>query len=177
MSADPLDSWLVQPVISTCDRRRAAASGERLWDAACSVRVGEAPRLGHLVRWRIPGTSREQTFFDLLSAYPFVILDHGPRLLVSGLCGRIWTLARDYPALQGPDHFHAWRSPGTVRVAFAHSVRELDDGGAELISEARVEPVDRAARMRLRLTWAVLGRFEPLIGGEALAVAARRAEQ
>jgi hypothetical protein len=177
MSADPLDSWLDEPAIRTCNRRRAAASGERLWDAARSVRIGEAPRLGRVVRWRIPGTSREQTFFDLFSAYPFVVLDHGPRLLVSGICGRIWTLARDYPALQGPDDFRAWRRPGTVRVAFAHSVHELDDLGADLISEARVEPVDRAARMRLRLTWAVLGRFERLIGGEALAVAARRAEE
>jgi hypothetical protein len=177
MNADPLHSWLGEAPIRTCNRRRAAASGERLWNAARSVRVGETPRLGRLIRWRIQGTSPGQSFFDLFSAYPFVVLDHGPRLLVSGLCGRIWTLARDYPALQGPDDFRAWRRPGTVRVAFAHSVHELGDHGAELVSEARVEPVDRAARKRLLLTWAVLGRFERLIGGEALAVAARRAEE
>ena len=39
---------------------------------------------------------------------------------VSGLCGRIWTLARDYPRLSGPEAFRDWDERGTVRVLFAH---------------------------------------------------------
>ena len=97
-------------------------------------------------------------------------------MVLSGLCGRIWTLARDYPRLDGPEDFAGWSEPGTVRVAFAHWVDDLGDGRAELVSEARVEPVDRRAAMRLRALWAVIGRFERLVGAEPLALAARRAE-
>ena len=64
----------------------------------------------------------------------------------------------------------------TVRVAFAHWVAPGDDGRAELFSEARVEPVDAGARMRLKATWAVVGPFERLVGSEPLALAAARAE-
>ena len=66
-------------------------------------------------------------------------------------------------------------SPDTVRVLFAHWVTETGDGRAELCSEARVEPVDRAAALRLKALWAVIGRFEPLVAAEPLSLAARRA--
>lgn len=94
---------------------------------------------------------------------------------MSGLCGSIWTLRRDYPRIDGPDEFRDWDEPGTVRVAFAHWVSPRG-GGSVLVSEARVEPVDRSASWRLRALWAAVGGFERLIGGEALRVAARRAE-
>jgi hypothetical protein len=64
-----------------------------------------------------------------------------------------------------------------VRVAFAHWVQELGDGRSELRSEARVQPVDLHARLRLKAVWAVVGPFERLVGAEPLALAARRAEQ
>ena len=60
-----------------------------------------------------------------------------------------------------------------VRVLFAHWVTDE----AELISEARVAPVDRGAALRLRALWTVIGPWERLIGGEALARAVRLAEQ
>ena len=43
------------------------------------------------------------------------------------------------------------------------------------MSEVRVAPVDRRAALRLRAMWAALGVFERLIGGDALARAARQA--
>ena len=45
-----------------------------------------------------------------------------------------------------------------------------------MLSEARVQPVDRHARVRLRALWTVIGPFEPLVAAEPLALAARRAE-
>ena len=72
--------------------------------------------------------------------------------------------------------FAAWDEPGTVRVAFAHWARELDDGRAELCSEARVHPVDTTARLRLKAIWALLGPFERLVGAEPLELAVRRAQ-
>src|SRR6185312_10257440 len=98
------------------------------------------------------------------------------RWSLSGLCGRIWTLNRDYPRLDGPEAFRAWSEPGTVRVLLATCVTADGDGGSEIVSEARVAPVDRAAELRLRSLWVVIGVFERLIGAESLELAVARAE-
>ena len=105
-----------------------------------------------------------------------MLLAEGERWSVSGLCGRIWTLTRDYPRLDGPDAFRAWDEPGTVRVLFAHWVEPDGDGGSTIVSEARVAPVDRAAQVRLRSLWMLVGVFERLIGAESLELAVSRAE-
>ena len=69
------------------------------------------------------------------------MLDEGPHHSISGLCGRIWTLARDYAELAGPDDFLAWSEPRTVRVLFAHWVAPSPaTGAARCYSEARVAP-------------------------------------
>ena len=137
--------------------------------------MSETHSLGRLVRWRIPGVRTEQTFRELLAAYPFCVLDEGEHWSISGLCGRIWTLQRDYPRLDGPEDFRAWAEPGTVRVLIANWVQR-DGDGSTLVSEARVAPVDRRAARRRRSLWVVIGVFERLIGGEALALAAQRAD-
>ena len=104
------------------------------------------------------------------------MLDEGDTWSVSGLCGRIWTLQRDYPRLRGPEDFRAWDERGTVRVLFAHWAEPGTDGQSTLVSEARVDPVDATARLRLKALWTVIGPFERLVGAEPLTVAARRAE-
>jgi hypothetical protein len=141
------------------------------------VRIDETRSLGRLVRWRIPGLARGLTYHELFRDYPFTVLEEDERLLIAGLCGRIWTVSRDYPRLDGPDAFRDWDEPGTVRVLFGHWVADAGDGRAELVSEARVEPTDRAAAIRLRALWALIGRFERLVGAEPLELAARRAER
>jgi hypothetical protein len=171
-----VDDWLPHPAVRSRHRRRSAADAERLWTAAAGVRLADTRSLGRLVRWRIPGPGDEQTFRELLAHYPFCVLDEGEHWSISGLCGRIWTLQRDYPRLAGPEDFRAWSEPGTVRVLFAHWV-EPDGDGSVLVSEARVAPVDRRAALRLRSLWVVIGVFERRIGGEALALAAERAER
>ncbi len=176
MADERLDAWLGSPAVRTHHRRTAAATPEALWDQAMAVRLNETRSLGRLVRWRIPGLAGDPTYNELFRAYPFCVLEEDRHLLVTGLCGRIWTLARDYPRLDGPETFANWDAPGTVRVLFAHSVREAGDGRAELVSEARVEPVDARSALRLRALWTVIGRFERLVGAEALDLAARRAE-
>jgi hypothetical protein len=170
-----LDHWLPDPAVRTRHRRSSAAPPERLWEAAASVQLADTRRLGRLVRWRIPGVHDEQTFGALLADYPFCLLAEGPGWSMSGLCGRIWTLQRDYPRLAGPEAFRGWDEPGTVRVLFAHWVEPHGDGSV-IVSEARVAPVDRRAEVRLRSLWVVVGVFERLIGAEPLALAAQRAE-
>ena len=171
-----LDQWLPDPQVCTRHRRPAPVDPDRLWHAAETVRIRDAPTLGRLVRWRIPGTSPDLPFRDLFRRYPFAVLAEGEGWSVSGLCGRIWTLRRDYPRIHGRDEFLAWDEPGTARVLLANWVEPDENGGAVLASESRVKPVDRRAALRLRALWLTVGRFERLIGGEVLRIAARRAQ-
>jgi hypothetical protein len=164
--ADLLDAWLPDAAVRTHHRRTGTGD---LWSAANSLPLSATRTLGRLVRWRIPGLARDLTYGELFRAYPFTVLDEGERHLITGLCGRIWTLARDYPRLEGPEAFAAWDEPGTVRVLFGHWVQDN-----ELISEARVQPTDRMSALRLKALWKVIGPFERLVGGEALSTATRR---
>jgi hypothetical protein len=172
-----LDAWLPDPQVRTRHRRSAEAGADRLWHAAEAVRLRDAPALGRAVRWRIPGTSADLSFRDLFRQYPFAVIAEGTRWTVSGMCGRIWTLRRDYPRIEGADDFLAWEERGTVRVLLAHWIEQDAPGQNALVSEARIKPVDRQAGFRTRALWAVVGHFERLIGGEVLRVAARRAER
>lgn len=177
MISNRLDTWLPDAAIRTQHRRAVAASPDRLWTCARAARLADTRTLGRLVRWRLPGTGAASTFDRLLRAYPFTVLEEGEHLLVSGLCGRIWTLARDYPRLDGAADFRDWDEPGTVRVLIAHCVQRITDGRSEIVSEARVAPVDRRAARRLRALWAVVSPFEHLVGADALRVAVRCAEK
>ena len=49
------------------------------------------------------------------------------------------------------------------------------DGHSAVVSEARVGVADLQGRLGLRLVRPLIARFDPLIGTEALALAARRA--
>jgi len=172
-----LDEWLPDPQVRTFHRRSAKADADRLWHAAETVRLGEAPTLGRAVRWRIPGTTPDLSFRDLFRQYPFAVINEGARWSVSGMCGRIWTLRRDYPRIEGAEDFLAWDEPGTVRVLLGHWIEGDGHGQNALVSEARIKPVNGQAGLRLRALWAVVGHFDRLVGGEVLRVATRRAAQ
>ena len=176
MPAPDLNAWLPDPQVRSRHRREARADAGTLWEAASQVRLDDTRTLGRLVRWRIPGTTGDQTFRAMFSRYPFTVLDEGDDWSVSGLCGRIWTLARDYPRLGGPEDFASWDDSGTARVLFAHWVEPLENGRSALYSEARVHALDRTAALRLRGLWLVVSRFERVIGAEPLPLAVRSAE-
>jgi hypothetical protein len=171
-----LDAWLPEPQVRTRHRREAAADPDALWSAARGVRLSDTGTIGHLVRWRIPGVPVDQSFGGLLAEQPFTVLAEGERWSISGLCGRIWTLKRDYPRLDGPEAFRSWSEPRTVRVVMAHWVQQGEHGRNAIVSESRVAPTDRVAATRLRALWLALGPFERLIGAEPLTLAVKRAE-
>jgi hypothetical protein len=173
---DDLDALLPDPDVRTRHRRSAAAPPDALWAAAQTVRLDQTRTIGQLVRWRIPGVPESQTFAGLLSHDPFRVLAEGERWSISGLCGRIWTLARDYPVIETVRQFREFAEPRCVRVLFAHWVQDDGGGRSTLFSEARVAPTDRIAALRLRALWVVVGPFERLIGAEPLALAVARAE-
>ena len=100
--SEALDHWLPDATVRTDHRRAAsAAPATRCGRRRRAIRLADTRRLGRLVGWRIPGVQASQTYHELFRAYPFTVLDESEHGLVSGLCGRIWTLARDYPALDG----------------------------------------------------------------------------
>jgi hypothetical protein len=172
-----LDSWLPDAVIETRHRREADADPGSLWQAAQTVQLCDAPTLGRVVRWRIPGTPRDLPYRELFRRYPFTVLEEGELWSVSGLCGRIWTFRRDYPRIDGPDQFRDWDQRDSAKVVFGHWVEEDGPGRSAIVSESRIYPIGRRAALRTRALWAVVGRFERAIGGEALRLAADRAEQ
>jgi hypothetical protein len=174
MAAPDLDRWIADPVVRTHHRRDAAASERRLWAVAGSVRLRECRVLGRLIPARIAGVSPDATFDALFSAPPFAVLEEGPGFRLSALCGRIWSLRGQFATLSGPDAFRGWAEPGTVRVLFANWVQPADHG-ASLISEVRIAPVDRRARVSLLAFAPFISAFQGLVASEPLTIAAQRA--
>jgi hypothetical protein len=172
-----LDAWLPNPAIRVSHRRETGAPGERLWEAAQTVRLNDARRLGRLVRWRIPGLPADLAFDEMFRSPPFIVLTEEPgRLLVSGLVGRIWTLRRDYPELQDPEEFRGWHTSGTARVLFANWI-EATDAGSAIHAETRVEAIGAQGRVGVAAVRPLVRAFGSLIGSDGIELAARRAEQ
>jgi hypothetical protein len=169
-------AWLPDPNLSSVHRREANARPAALWGAAGTVALADCRVLGRLVRWRIPGLSANLTYHELFRTQPFVVLEETESSSVSGLCGQIWTLRRDYPYLEDPAAFDDWQTPGTVKVVFAHWVEPAGRDRAALVSEVHVEAIDSAGRRGLRLVRPLVSAFERLIDREPLAIAAQRAE-
>ena len=176
MSPPDLDAWIAEPTMRVRHRRSARAAPGVLWDAALSVRLRETPRLGRLVRWRIPGLGRDPSYDELFHSPPMIALEEREGALVSGLCGRIWRLRQPFPRLSDPEDFRNWSKPGTVRVLYANWVEPGTDGRSTLVSETRVAPVDRQGKIGLLAVRPLVAAFHNLIGGEPLALAVRRAE-
>jgi hypothetical protein len=173
--APNLDAWLADPAVRVSHRRHSAASPERLWAAARSVRLSDTRMLGRLIRWRIPGTAVEIEFDELFRHPPFMMLDGAGEALVSGLVGRIWTLRRDYPELAGEREYLEWSRPGTAKVLFANWVEPAGDG-AVLRSETRVQAFGVQGRLGLASVRPLIRGFQQLVWSDAMAAAVRRAE-
>jgi len=176
MRPPDLRRWLPDPILRSVHRREADARPAALWSAAGTVALADCRVLGRLVRWRIPGLPADLTYHQLFRTQPFVLLEETRYSSVSGLCGQIWTLRRDYPCLDGPAAFDDWQTPGTVRVLFAHWAEPAGRDRAALVSEVHIEAIDSAAGRGLRLVRPLISAFEGLIDREPLAIAARRAE-
>src|SRR5262245_65123385 len=128
MVEEAVERWAGAPAVRSHNVLAARADAQRLWEAAQAIRLSDTRTLGRVVRWRIPDTPPSLTFEELFSRYPFCELERGDTWSLSGLCGKIWTLQRDYPSLHGPEDFEAWDEKGTVKVLFAHWTRPAGDG-------------------------------------------------
>ena len=149
-----LDAWLPEPVVRTHHRRtaavdagRAVARGQRR--CACPTRARSGGSCAGASRASTAGL----TYGELFRAYPFTVLDEGERHLLAGLCGRIWTLARDYPRARRAGGV---RGLGRARHR-ARAVRPLGRAGRRRqrrwSARRASQPVDRTASLRLRALW------------------------
>ncbi len=172
-----LDDWLPDPAVRVVHRRESSASTDELWRAAREVSLSETAMLGRLLRLRIPGLARDLSYDALFREPPFVVLEEGEHLLVSGLVGRIWTLRRDYPELRSAEEFCNWSERGTARVAFAHWTEPSAGGRAALASEARVQPIGTQGRIGVAAVRPIVASFQQLVGSEGIRAAVRRAER
>jgi hypothetical protein len=176
VTAPELDRWLADPAVCVAHRREARAPAAALWAAAQGVLLGDTRVLGSLVRWRIPGLAADQTYDELFRSPPFTPLHEARHLLLSGLCGRIWTLRRDYASLADAEEFRSWSTPGTARVLFANWVEPAGEGRSAIVSETRVAPVGRQGRIGLLAVRPLIVASQHVIGTEPLTLAVRRAE-
>ena len=173
-----LDHWLPDPSMRVAYRRESDVPPDRLWDAAVSVRLSDARRLGRLVRWRIPDLAPDQRFDELFRSPPFIVLaEDERRALLSGLVGRIWTLRRDYPRLTDPDEFRTWSDSGTARVLFANWIEDSQDGHAALHAEVRVEAIGAQGRIGVAAVRPLVSAFGNLVGSDGIEAAVRLAER
>lgn len=174
MPPPDLDRWIDRPIVRTRHQRDAAVGERALWAAAGSVRVQECRVLGRLIPARIAGVAPEASFDELFGSAPFVVLDEGPGFRLSALCGRIWRVRSRFATIDGPEAFRAWSEPGTVRVLFANWVQPADRGAA-LVSEVRIDAVDRRAGVYLRAFGPFISAFQGLVASEPLTLAVQRA--
>jgi hypothetical protein len=174
MAVPDLDRWIDAPVVRTRHQRDAGVGERELWAAAATVRVQDCRVLGRLIPARIAGVDARASFDELFAGAPFAILDEGPRFRLSGLCGRIWSVRARFTPLSGPEAFRAWSEPGTVRVLFANWAQPAARGSS-LVSEVRIDAVDRRAGLYLRAFGPFISAFQGLVGSEPLTLAVQRA--
>jgi hypothetical protein len=172
-----LDHWLDNPSVRVRHRRETTVDPDRLWRAAQAVRLSETRVLGRLVRWRIPGLPRGISYDELFRSPPFTVLCDDDHALVSGLVGKIWTLRRDYPVLDGPEEFRTWSTRGTVRVILANWVERVDGNRGALVSESRIAPIGAQGRLGLAAVRPFISASQQLVASEAIEAAIRRAER
>lgn len=172
-----LDDWLADPAIRVAHRRQSSASEDELWRAARELSLSDTAMLGRLLRWRIPGLAGDLKYSRMFREPPFVVLDEGEHLLVSGLVGRIWTVRRDYPSLRDANEFRHWSQAGTARVVYAHWTEVVGDGRAALASETRVKPIGTQGSVGVAAVRPIVATFQHLVGNEGIRAAVRRAEQ
>ena len=179
-AAEPqLDEWLADPALR---RRgtgaRAPPSADRLWRAAREVSLSDTALLGRLVRWRIPGLAPDTTYDGLFREPPFMVLEEGERMLVSGLVGRIWTLRRDYPRLRTPDEFRELVAARHRPGACSRTGRSRSTSGARR-SRPRCAWSRSAPRGRIGLAAVrpLVRSFQQLVGSDGISAAVRRAER
>ena len=172
-----LDEWIDDPALRVRHRRESTASADDLWRAAREVSLSDTALLGRLVRWRIPGLARDATYDGLFREPPFVVLEEGERMLVSGSPAGSGRCAATTPGCARPTSSASGRSAAPPGSLFAHWAQQIDERRAALASEVRVQPIGAQGRIGLAAVRPLVRSFQQLVGSDGISAAVRRAER
>ena len=108
----------------------------------------------------------------------FVLLAERPgRERVLGIAGQFWRPTGNLARLADAAAWHAYRAPGTASAVMVLRVTPLDYRTSRLTTETRVLVRGRAASLRFRAYWLLIGPFSGLIRHSLLGQIGRAAEQ
>ena len=178
MTTTEVQDWLPGCHARLHQARASTATPEQLWEAAQAIRLGDAPRLYRLIRWRLGkhAPPRETTFEEFFRTGIFMLLEEGERLYISGVAGKIWAPSGDYAQFETAGEYREYRRRGTAKVVVKTEVR-AHERGSQIVSEARVWCADRRTQLIFRPFWAVVHPFARFIYSEGFALAVKRAEE
>jgi hypothetical protein len=115
----------------------------------------------------------------MLAGFGFAVLAERPgREIVAGITGRFWVL-RERGNLERPvdlDAFKAFDRSGWAKGVMSIRVEPFDDAWTNLMTETRVQCLDRGARRRFALYWTLIDVFSGWIRRDMLRAMARSAE-
>jgi hypothetical protein len=177
VSTTEVQDWLPGCHARLRRARVSTATPEELWEAAQSVRLRDAPRLGRVVRWRLGkhAPPPETTFEEFFRTGIFMLLEEGERLYISGVAGKIWAPSGEYAQFETAGEYREYRARGTAKVVTKIAVRE-HERGSQIVTEARVWCADRRTQLIFRPFWALVAPLARFIYSDGFAAAVKRAE-
>ena len=177
MSTTEVQDWLPGCHARLHLTRASTASADELWEAAQNVRLGDAPRLCRLIRWRLGkhAPPPDTTFEEFFRTGIFMLLEEGERLFISGVAGKIWSPSGEYAQFETAGEYREYQQRGTAKVVLKIEVRE-DERGSRIVSEARIWCADGRTQMVFRPFWALVSPLGRFVYSDGFAAVVRRAE-
>jgi hypothetical protein len=175
-----IDEWLPEYQVSARYSIRVGSSPEKTAAALRKASFADLPivrglmrlrgyRLGNAQRTASPVTEgrRFGSFLELVA---------NPGEVVLGIAGRFWRpdggIVRDLTA----DGFHDFQRIGYAKAVWNFFISPAD-GSSQLSTETRVQTFGRAATVKFRLYWVIVGPFSGLMRTAMLREVKRIAEQ
>jgi hypothetical protein len=181
-----IDEWL--PVFDVATRHEidVHASPERTFEAIRRTDLGSSAvvRMLFLLR-RLPavltGSRRSRASAPALTLDKFLeggfvqLGERRPSEIALGLVGRYWTPSGGLVRLDAAG-FRAFDRPGYARAVWTFQLLPRDDGVTRVVTETRVQCLDRGSRIRFRLYWLIVRPFSGIVRRQALRAIRREAE-
>jgi hypothetical protein len=124
---------------------------------------------------RHPPRPDDRPLLDRLGESGFARLVDTPQEVVLATIGQFWKPdGGDRVAADSTDAFRHFAKPGYAKAVMSFELRELANGGTELVTETRVLATSAGARRTFAAYWLVVGLGSRLIRRELLAAVGRR---
>ena len=175
-----IDQWLPQYQVSASYSILVRASAEKTYATLKRASFSDLPIVRGLMRLRgyrigrcgVPASEAQGgvrgSFIELATIPQCEVL--------LGIAGRFWRLNGGIVRGLTPAEFAGFHREGYAKAVWNFSLAPAD-GGTQLTTETRVQTFGRAATVKFRAYWLVVGPFSGLIRNAMLREAKRIAEQ